>query len=378
MRTVLIYRDEILRTNETFIKNQASSVRCHQIEYAGLEPTSRALSLDRQPILLEKRCSAYSRVRSHLYRILPFAPSFHKRVREAKPSLIHAHFSQDAIAILSLAEKMRCPLVVTLHGTFEAKAPMKLVRGVRSLLYMLRRNRMWRYSSVFICVSEFVRQQALQFGYPEDKLLRHYIGINTEFFSPSGRARDENLVLFTGRLAEKKGCEFAIRAMCLVQRQIPGARLVIVGDGELRHDLERLNTELDVKATFLGEQPSSVIRDWLQRSYVFCAPSVKAASGDVEGLPMVLAEALAAGIPVVSTYHAGIPEIIHHEETGLLAPEKDTAALAKNILSLMNNQAQWAQLSENGLALVRRDFNLTTQTEELEKIYSAVGIAPLS
>jgi colanic acid/amylovoran biosynthesis glycosyltransferase len=373
MSTVVVYRDEVLRTNETFIRNQVELVTKHEPYYVALEPALRSLLLNAPTILLSKQRSTYSKARANAYRILPIAPAFHREIRTIRPTLIHAHFSQNATTILSFSRKARIPLIVTLHGSFETAPPLKLIKGLNSFLYVARRGGLWRYASAFLCVSEFVRSKALEFGFPAQKLCVHYIGIDTAYFSPTNESRDRNLVLFTGRLAEKKGCEYLLRAIQIVHEQRPATRAIIIGDGELRQHLERLNQELGVRAEFLGEQPSISIRDWLRRASVFCGPSVTAASGDMEGLPMVLCEAQGVGTPVVSTYHAGIPEIVRHQQTGLLAEERDYHQLARHILRLLTSEDTWAEYSRNGRDLVKREFDLATQTEKLEQVYSLFG-----
>jgi colanic acid/amylovoran biosynthesis glycosyltransferase len=370
MPTVVVYRDEILQTNETFIHNQVALVRQHQIEYVGLEPTVRSLPLNAPAILLSSRRSHLSKARSDAYRAIAFAPVFHRKIRDTHPALIHAHFSQNAATILPFARRSGIPLIVTLHGSFETVPPAKLVRGLNSLLFILKRAELWHYTSQFLCVSKFVRQKAMEYGFPEAKLRVHYIGIDTDYFSPSNEPRDRDLVLFTGRLAEKKGCEYLLRAMQRVRKQRPSAKLAIIGDGELRNELEELNRQLAVRAEFLGEQPSAVIRDWLRRARVFCGPSVTAVSGDMEGLPMVLCEAQGVGTPVVSTIHAGIPEIVRHQETGLLAKERDTKQLADHILMLLAVDWKWTEYSHAGRDLVTQQFDLRTQTQKLEQLYS--------
>jgi glycosyltransferase involved in cell wall biosynthesis len=370
MATIVVYRDEILPTNETFIHNQVGLVREHQIEYVGLRRSRRSLPLNAPAIVLSDSRSRYSKARSDAYRAVPVAPAFHKSIRKTQPDLIHAHFSQNATTILPFARRAGIPLIVTLHGSFETVPPAKLVRGLNSFLFVLKRAELWQYTSQFLCVSDFVRRKAIEFGFPESKLGLHYIGIDSDYFSPGNDPKNPELILFTGRLAEKKGCEYLLRAMHLIRKHRPSAKLVVIGNGELRKDLEELNRQLCVDAEFLGEQPSPVIRDWLRRARVFCGPSVTAASGDMEGLPMVLCEAQAVGTPVVSTVHAGIPEIVHHQCTGLLAKERDYKQLAEHILILLADGSKWTEFSRAGRELVTRQFDLKTQTRKLEELYS--------
>jgi glycosyltransferase involved in cell wall biosynthesis len=168
-------------------------------------------------------------------------------------------------------------------------------------------------------------------GYPQDKLQVHYIGTDVNRFKSSPQTRDSNLVLFVGRLVEKKGCEYLMRAMELVQIERPESKLVVIGDGPLRQSLECLARTTNIRCSFLGAQPSASVAEWLGRARVFCAPSVTAANGDSEGLGLVFAEAQATGTPVVSFKHGGVPEVVRDGDTGLLAAERDHQGLARHL-----------------------------------------------
>ncbi len=154
--------------------------------------------------------------------------------------------------------------------------------------------------------------------------------------------REKNLILFVARLVEKKGCEYLIRAAAQLRERQRDARLVIIGDGPLRKELEQLAVELKVPAEFLGVQGPDAVRGWMQRARVLCNPSVTAANGDTEGLGMVFAEAQATGLPVVSTQHGGIPEVVRDGETGLLARERSVEELTSHLERMLVDRAFWA------------------------------------
>lgn len=177
-------------------------------------------------------------------------------------------------------------------------------------------------------------------------------------------------MLFVGRLAEKKGCKYLIQAMSQVQVVMPDVELVIIGDGPLRVDLENMAAMKLRHYRFLGTQPPQVVKNWMNRALLLAAPSVTAATGDSEGLPIVLIEAQAMGLPVVSSIHSGIPDAILHGQTGFLARERDWKILAEYILFLLNDRSLWQQFSQNGQERVRTQFNLRSQTSILEDIYS--------
>jgi glycosyltransferase involved in cell wall biosynthesis len=162
--------------------------------------------------------------------------------------------------------------------------------------------------------------------------------------------------------------------MALVQKRVPAAKLVIIGEGEFRSVLERANGELRVGASFLGEMPQSEIRNWLEKARVFCVPSVTLKGGMSEAFGNVFSEAQAMGVPVVSFRHGGIPETMQEGVTGLLATERDVEQLAAHLRRFLVEDAFWAEAREMGMAWVREHFSVERQTEKLERLYDrAVG-----
>jgi glycosyltransferase involved in cell wall biosynthesis len=158
--------------------------------------------------------------------------------------------------------------------------------------------------------------------------------------------------------------------MKLVQETRATSELTIVGDGPLRPALEALAGALKLRCRFTGAQPIEMIHRALCQARVFCLPSVTAANGDSEGLPTVIVEAQAMGIPVVSTMHAGIPEIISNEQNGILTPERDHRALSSALSRILEDRELWERFHLAALRRIDKHFNLNTQTAKLEEIYS--------
>jgi glycosyltransferase involved in cell wall biosynthesis len=301
-----------------------------------------------------------------------FSPRLDRPLEATKASFVHAHFGMDATTAISLADRLAIPLVVTLHGYDVTMRDSAFRRSVGGTLYLMRRKQLWRRASLFICVSQFIRRKALEAGFPKEKLRVNYIGVDRRAFRKIGRARLGKVILFVGRLVEKKGCEYLIRAMVQVQSRHPEAELVIVGDGPLRPLLERLSRQLGISCKFEGSRPRNAVIHWLGTARVLCVPSLTAATGDSEGLGMVFAEAQACGTPVVSSNHGGIPEVVIDGETGLLAPEGDVTVLASHLNRLLSDDNLWQRYSDHGMDWVARRFDLQTQARELEEIYSGV------
>jgi colanic acid/amylovoran biosynthesis glycosyltransferase len=362
MRRVLIYRTDILPISETFILAQANALRNFDPRFIGLCRPDRSLEVPADSILLTGKRTLASIARRRLYQKTAIAPLFHRAAAKAGAALIHAHFGPDGITAAHIAELLRLPLIVTLHG-YDVTIPRESPTTYAAL---------WKRASLFLCVSKFIREKAIECGFPPEKLRVHSIGIDLSRFHPEGSQPKPDSVLFVSRLVEKKGCEYLLRAMEIVQKARPSAELTIIGDGILRPQLEELAKSLNVRCRFLGAQPSDAVRKALESARVFCVPSVTAGNGDSEGLGMVFGEAQAMGVPVASFAHGGIPEIVQHGTTGFLAPERDYAQLAQGILRYLSDDLFWEQSKTRGIEWIRSQFDITTQTAELETIYSDV------
>lgn len=357
---VLVFKETLLPPSETFILAQMRALSEYVPVLAGLEHAHPSLPLPQETILLSDRGPSISDARAKLYRRTGTAPVFHRKAKRARPDLVHAHFASGGRSALPLAESLGVPLLVTFHGADVT------VRASKKNYY----ERLGEQATRFICVSEFIRGKALESGFPAEKLLVHYIGIDRVLFSAAASLEPPQGVLFVGRLVEKKGCEYLLRAMHIVQQTHPRCELTIIGDGPLRSSLEALARDLNVRCQFLGVQSSVVIRDCLAKARVFCVPSITASNGDSEGLAIVFAEAQAMGVPVVSTTHGGIPEIVVHGTTGLLAPERDHEALADALSLLLGDEDRWQQFHQAGPRNIERRFDLKAQTAALENIYT--------
>jgi colanic acid/amylovoran biosynthesis glycosyltransferase len=360
--TVLIFKESLLPVSETFIEGQAGNLSSFVPRYIGLGRVAPSLAVPSDSILLTSGRSASAQLRQKLYRRVGLAPRFHRHAASARASLIHAHFASGGRSALPLARQLHIPLVVTLHGS----------DVTRRIDFRQRYKDLWEEASLFVCVSEFIRRTAAAAGFPEEKLRVLYIGIDHGVFRLQQEAKDRDMVLFVGRLVEKKGCSFMLRAIAKVQQSHPSVKAIVIGDGPLRRSLEELAKQLNISCQFLGSQTAAVVRQWLAASRMFCAPSVTASDGDSEGLGMVFAEAQAMGTPVVSFRHGGIPEVVLDGRTGLLAPECDSDTLALHILRFLEDEHFWRECVEHGVAWVRSQFDLKVQTRQLEEAYGDI------
>lgn len=370
--TVIVYRDWLLEPSETFVLGQAEALRRFTPYYVGsrlkkglLTPEERTLVLNRGDLM--------GWAREVPFKLAGFAPTLFHRLQKLNPVLIHAHFGIGGTLALPLRRVLKVPMLVTYHGYEELIADELARRSYFShRVYVRRKEVLKRETQLFIAVSNYSQKNLLNQGFPADKIIVHYIGIDTDVFQPNPAVPREPVVLFVARLVEKKGCEYLIQAMSRVQAVRPDVELVVIGDGKLRPSLERLAKERLQRYRFLGVQPPESVRTWMNRAKVFSVPSIVAKSGDAEGFGMVFAEAQAMGLPVVSFASGAIPEAVAHGEVGFLAAERDWEELANHILLLVEQDNLWHRFSEFGPRRVRALFDLQKQTGVLEEIYEQV------
>jgi glycosyltransferase involved in cell wall biosynthesis len=231
-----------------------------------------------------------------------------------------------------------------------------------------------RRGALFLAVSEAVKQRALAQGFPLERTRVHHVGVDLDRFRPDPAATEPGLILHVGRLVEKKGTAALLEAMA---RLGGDSRLVVVGDGPLRPALERkaVALGLGVRVAFLGQIAPGEVARWMQRAWLIAAPSRTARDGDAEGLPTVLVEAAACGVPAVATDHMGIGEAVIDGESGLLVGERDAAGLAVAMGRLLGDPDLRHRMAAAACRHSGQAFDLARQTAELEQIYDRVVAA---
>lgn len=369
---IVLFCGRLLPASETFIRLQGESLTEFTPHYMGTRlvegvslPTDRTQVVNQGGILGVATEVAF--------KLWGRSPPLAQYLTQLRPSLVHAHFGVCGTLILPMVTALRLPLIVTFHGLDATMSDQYARRhSISTWIYLRRREALKQKTQRFICVSAFIKAKLLAQGFPDHKILVHYIGIDTDVFCPDLSIARKPVVLFVGRLVEKKGCKYLIRAMGQVNLAQPNTKLVIIGDGPLRQELETWAANTLNNYEFLGAQPAAIVRDWMRKSSLLVVPSVTSVTGDSEGLPMVVIEAQATGLPVIASRHGGIPEAISHGETGLLVSERNWQDLAQQVQYLLQNPVSWQEISKNGRQQTLHKFNLHKQTQILEAIYHAV------
>jgi colanic acid/amylovoran biosynthesis glycosyltransferase len=286
--------------------------------------------------------------------------------------VVHAHYGPLGAEVLRLQSYgfFHGPLVTSFHG-FDVSTDVG--RTGSGAYYDL-----FRRGEAFLPVTEHWAMQLRELGCPPDRIRIHRMGIDLHRFGfrPPRLPRNGDIrLLSVGRLVEKKGFAYGLRAVSALLPEFPRLRYDIVGDGPLRGDLGRSITELGLGGVvrLLGPMDQPRVLERMQSSDILLAPSVTASNGDMEGLPVVLMEAAAVGLPVVSTRHSGIPELVEHDVTGFLAEERDSAGLSEKLRHLLAAPEIWASVARRARAKIEAEHDIVAQVRNLIDLYRSVA-----
>jgi colanic acid/amylovoran biosynthesis glycosyltransferase len=238
-------------------------------------------------------------------------------------------------------------------------------------------DQLFAQGNFFLANCEFFRQKALKIGCNPDRIVVHGSGIDCRqfafkprYFPADGIVR----IATTGRLVEKKGIEYCIRAIAKLAPTHPNIEFNIIGDGPLKADFEKLIAELDVSnlVKLLGWKQHQEIAEILDNCHLFLAPSVTAADGNQDAPVNTLKEAMAMGLPVISTYHGGIPELVEDGVNGFLVPERDANAIAQKLAYLIEHPELWKSMGTAGRHRVEEKYDMEKLNDELVEIYQSL------
>ena len=287
--------------------------------------------------------------------------------------IVHAHFGTDAGYLWPAIRATGRPLVVSWYGYDVSSFPRSF--GGAGTLWL---RSVLQGARVHLAMTPNMADALAALGAPPESVRVHHPGIDLSALSSkaavTGSRRGRCRLLMVATFVEKKGHDDLVRALALVAQTVPDVSLRLVGAGPLLDGTKRLAAELGVasRITFVGRVPygDALLREY-EEADVFVHPSRTGSDGDQEGLPTTILEAMACGLPVVSTRHAGIPFAVT-KDVGALVAERDPAALAREIVGLLQNGDQARTMGSAGRARVAADFDLERQVPRLEDIYDDV------
>jgi len=281
---------------------------------------------------------------------------------------LHAHFASNATTVALLAGRLAdIPYSFTAHARdiYHTYVDPETDSGVR--------RRKIAAAEFVVTVSEYNRRYLSQLAIPgsADRIHRLYNGIDLSRFTPGRAGREAAHFLAVGRLVEKKGFPYLVDACRLLRERGYAFRCTIIGDGPEHEALvgKIRMAKLENIVQLPGSRTQEQLLKDLQQATAVVLPCVVAKSGDRDWLPTVLLEAMAMGLPAVSTTVAGIPEIIDHEKTGFLVPPNDASALADALARLLDEPERCQTMGEAGRLKAEDVFDLRCNVARLADLF---------
>ena len=286
--------------------------------------------------------------------------------------VIIAHFGVQGVLALRLRQMgfVSGPIVTFFHGYDVSRD--RLVR-----LYANAYIELSLKTELLLPVSNFLEKRLITLGCSDRKMVSRHLGVDTDYFQfqPAPDEMGYLSIISIARLTPKKGLISAIRAVASLS--IEGKiDYIIIGEGPQRRELEELIERCGARnrIRLIGAQTPAIVRSYLSRAHLMLLPSVTAANGEIEGIPVSLMEAMACGVVVISTFHSGIPELVSHNQTGFLVGENDIAALSRTIATFVSmTPAEKLQIRLAARALIERDFSRNTQVRDLLSLLDGVS-----
>ncbi len=301
-----------------------------------------------------------------------------KQIHQNQADILHSHFGDRGWSNLSLTQKKPLKHVVTFYGYDISRLP------TIEPAWRERYRQLFEQADLFLCEGPYLRSSLVKLGCPDEKARVHHLGVKLDNikFQPRNWNPGEPLqILISGTFVEKKGIPNAIQALARIKsgQQL---EITIIGDSieqerskrEKVKILETLkHTGLESQTRLLGYQPYSVLIEEAYRHHVFLSPSVLASDGDSEGgAPVTIIDMAASGMPVVSTRHCDIPEVLIDGESGLLADEADIDGLEEKLRWLIEHPDEWIHLINSARKRMDTEFNAMTQGKRLATHYESL------
>jgi glycosyltransferase involved in cell wall biosynthesis len=268
-----------------------------------------------------------------------------------KIEVILAEYGPTGTSLVRVCQKLGLPLLVFFHG-YDASVDSVIKSNDNY-------HKVIDYASYIFVVSKKMERKLLELGCPQGKLVYNVYGPDESFF------KVQPLFTFTkfvaiGRFVDKKAPYYTILAFSKVVQKFPSAQLVMGGDGPLWEACNNLIRYLGLERniTLLGVIDPATFQLHLKECLAFVQHSITAKNGDMEGTPVAVLEAHAAGVPVISTNHAGIPDVVINEENGFLVAEHDVDAMAGYMIRLIEEPGLAREMGAKGKKMIEQHFTM--------------------
>jgi len=303
-------------------------------------------------------------------RLIGYIPYFYLVCKKENVKILHVHFGYNGIKFINLKKVLRVPMVCSFYGTDAFSFPFKRKSNLKKL------KKLFINADKILVLGPYMKKSLIELGCPAEKIIIHHLGIEVRKIRFKKRQLPVNRpirFLVASSFVEKKGIDICLKALAQVINLFD-FHVDIIGDGVLRDVIKSIITDLNMLnyVTLHGYKDYKYMINLAYSCDIFLQASRTTNQNDKEGTPMVFVDMMATGMPVISTKHSDIPEIIDDQINGYLAEENSIDSFKTKILKLINNKEYIPTMSENCREKVVKKFNAETQSIRLEKIYQSL------
>ncbi|HJX91733.1 MAG TPA: glycosyltransferase [Pyrinomonadaceae bacterium] len=361
-RTLCIVVPYAPTATETFIKNHIQNLPANVVTVDSWRP-----QIDGRTVL-----GTPSRVFHKLLRLAgsdlqrELTAAYGKAFRSNNVAAVLAEYGTTGVVTVDACRQLNIPLIVYFFG-YDATVRSVLEENAETYPHLFKE------AKAIIAVSRSIKRKLISIGASAEKI--HFIpcGVDTDQFTGAQPAQADPVFLAVGRFVEKKAPHLTIKAFALAHEAYPSASLRMIGDGPLFEECRKLAETLGVQDAihFLGTRPHAELQQEMNGARCFVQHSVEAPSGDCEGTPVGILEAGASGLPVISTRHAGIPDIVVEGETGYLVDEGDFEGMAQHMIAIAQDPELAATLGRAARKQIAKHFSVDQCNADLWRIIEA-------
>jgi colanic acid/amylovoran biosynthesis glycosyltransferase len=297
-----------------------------------------------------------------LFGYIPFFANLSKDTR-----LLHVHFGYNAVKFIGLKNFLNIPLVCSFYGVDAYQFPNIRKRNRKKL------NKLFLHADKILVLGSYMKSSLVELGCPENKIVIHHLGVQAERIKFVQRTYDDSRpvrFLLASSFVEKKGVDICLKALSNLREKI-NFIVDIVGDGPLKQQIMEIihSGKLNERVKLHGYQAYEYFINLSYDCDIFLQASKTSVTNDKEGTPMSIVDVMATGMPVVSTKHSDIPEIVKDGQTGFLAEEDSISSFENAILKMMDNIQEISEYSTRSRVWIEENFNVKKQSSRLTSIY---------
>ena len=349
--------------SETFIQAHKNYLKADKVFYIYGRSLENMI-IEQQGLLLESRFRLFLKGVSKISKQSlekNYNKVVAKKLKKLEVDVALVEYGNHAMKLIEVLKSANIPFIAHFHGYDISVHKVIEENNNYKLLF--------DSASYVVVVSQVMKQSILNLGCPKEKVVYNVYGANPVFEAIKPKFSKKQ-VFAVGRFVDKKAPYYTILAFKKLLEKHTDAKLIMAGQGYLFNMCQNLVKLYDLQDSvkLVGVVSPDQVKKYLEESYCFVQHSITTSNGDQEGTPLAVLESAIAGLPVVSTYHAGIQDVIKHEETGLLCEEHDVNKMAENLIRLFDDVEYAKRLGQQAKTYHIENYSLKRHIKTLQNL----------